>query len=189
MTTIVCKKLAKMGTHMNPRKSKICLSSVEINCNVNRTYKIFRPLHEGMSNSFFDVLQFDIIFSYFIFNFRLHTPDAEFNWFEPVLGLDRVRPPGSKIVLGPIRPSGSKMLFWGQRLIPVLGWSGSKIGSGHRCGWPKPQVQPKNTLEKPKWTQILGSVQVGSSGSKFGSGLALRFKYQVHSTKAYLFLF
>ena len=137
MTTIVCKKLAKMGTHMNPRKSKICLSNVEINCNVNRTYKIFRPLHEGMSNSFFDVLQFDIIFSYFIFNFRLHTPDAEFNWFEPVLGLDRVRPPGSKIVLGPVRPSGSKM-FFGSEVDPGLGlvrvrilsdqnWVGSQV--------------------------------------------------------------
>ena len=75
MTTIVCKKLAKMGTHMNPRKSKICLSNVEINCNVNKTYKIFRPLHEGMSNSFvFDVLQFHIIF--FLFHFQFPCPFA-----------------------------------------------------------------------------------------------------------------
>jgi hypothetical protein len=86
------------------------------------------------------------------------------------------------------------MFFWGQRLIQVLGlvqvrYSVSKIGSGHRWGWPKPQVQPKNTLKEPKLTQILGSVRVGSSGSKFGSELALRFKYQAHSTKAYLFLF
>ena len=75
---------------------------------------------------FLTSFNFTYFFSYFIFNFRfrLHTPDAESNWFEPVLGLDRVRPPGSKIVLGPIRPSGSKMFFW------VRGWFRFRVGSG-----------------------------------------------------------
>ena len=151
MTTIVCKKLAKMGTHMNPRKSKICLSNVEINCNVNKTYKIFRPLHEGMSNYFFDVLQFHIFFSYFISNFLLHTPDAGANWFDPVLGLDWVRSSGFKIVLGRIRPSGSKMLFWGLMLIQVLVWFGLEP-QGPKLGRVTGGVglNPKIHLIKPK---------------------------------------
>ena len=116
MTTIVCKKLAKMGTHMNPRKSKICLSNVEINCNANKTYKIFRPLHEGMSSFVLTAFNFTYFFVYFISNFRLHTLDVGADQFDPVLGLDRVRSSGSKIVLGRIRPSGSKIVL-GQRLI------------------------------------------------------------------------
>ena len=156
MTTIVCKKLAKMGTHMNPRKSKICLSNVEINCNVNKTYKIFLPLHEGMSNSFFfDVLQFHIFF--FLFHFRFLVAYTGcwslliqfWDWIGlgpqgPKLFWGRLGPQGPKCFLGSEVDSG----FWLVRVRP----SGSKIGSSHRCGWPKPQIQPKNTLEKPKWT-------------------------------------
>ena len=63
-------------------------------------------------------------------------------------------PQGSKLLWGGLDPQGPKS-FFGSQVDPGFGLvrvrpSGSKIGSGHRWGWPKPKVQPKNTLEKPK---------------------------------------
>ena len=48
ITTKVCTKLPKMGIHINPKKSKTCLSRVLINCNAKMAYSKFLPLHEGI---------------------------------------------------------------------------------------------------------------------------------------------
>ena len=58
ITTMLCKKLASMGTHMKPKKSKICLSNVEMSCNANKAYKMFLPLHEGIL-AFFSLQHFE----------------------------------------------------------------------------------------------------------------------------------
>ena len=171
MTTIVCKKLAKMGTHMNPRKSKICLSNVEINCNVNKTYKIFRPLHEGMSNFFLTSFNFTYFFSYFISNFRLHPPKLTgliqfWDW----IGLG---PQDPKLFWGRLGPQGPKCYFG------VRGWSRFWVGQGPKLGrvtrWVdlSHRLNPKIHLRNQNEPKFWGRFKLGLQDPNLGQGWPL----------------